>query len=101
VNIFVMQNLFRDFKNSCMEHTSHLMVCHFVSALGILLLRQSWQQVHSTEDEFDVDISTEIEVSVDDTKAVRAASVMEFDAGNVVGKLMAFISQLRLCGEDT
>ena len=69
MNIFVMQNLFHDFKNSCIEHTSHLMACHFISMLGIPLLQQS-QQVHSMEDEFDVDTSTEIEVSVDDTEAI-------------------------------
>ena len=84
-----------------MEHTAHLMACHFVKELGIPLLRQSRQQVHSTEDEFDVDTSTEIEVSVDDAEAIQAVSITEFDAGDVVGKLMAFVSQLRLCGEDT
>jgi len=48
-----------------MEHTVHLMAYHFVKALGIPLLRQSPQQVHSSmEDEFDIDTSTEIEVSV-------------------------------------
>ena len=100
--LFCNMKSFCDFKNSCMEHTVHLMACHFVKALGIPLLRQSRQQVHSsTEDEFNVDTSTEIEASVDDTEAIQAASITEFDAGDVVSKLMAFVSQLRLCSEDT
>jgi len=41
-----------------------------------------------------------ITVSVDDAEAIQVAST-EFDAGNVVSKLMAFVSQLWLCGEDT
>ena len=94
--------LFCDFENSCMEHIVHLMACHFIKALSIPLLWQSCQQVHSsTEDEFNVDTSTEIEASVDDTEAIQAASITEFGAGDVISKLMAFISQLQLCGEDT
>ena len=52
------------------------------------------------EDEFDVNMSMEVEVSVDDAEAIEVAFITDFDAGNVVGKLMAFVSQLQLCGED-
>lgn len=43
----------------------------------------------------------EVEASEDDLDAIHEASVTHFDAGDVVGKLMALVSQLRLCGEDT
>ena len=36
-NILLYKTFF-DFRNSCMEHTIHLMACHFVGALGIPLL---------------------------------------------------------------
>jgi hypothetical protein len=43
----------------------------------------------------------EVEPSVDDVDALCEASLTNFNAGDVVGKLMALIAQLRACGEDT
>ena len=100
----------------------HLGACHFVGALGIPGVLQSKRRVQKActsedtaagdteqdeneegkeDEDFDVDTSMEVEASEDDLDAVREASVTDFDAGDVVGKLMALISQLRLCGEDT
>ena len=53
------------------------------------------------DDKFDVDTSMEVEPSADDAEALLETSNVEFDAGDVVGKLMAFIAQICLCGEDT
>ena len=36
----------------------------------------------------------EVEALGDDEDAIQEASITEFDAGDVVGKLMAFIAQL-------
>lgn len=106
-------------QNRCIEHTMHLMACHFVKALKIAPLAHAKQQLHAKgkdeieeteeadleagddEDELDVDTSMEVEASADDVEALREASLTDFEPGDVVGKLMAFVSQLRSCGEDT
>jgi hypothetical protein len=46
-------------------------------------------------------VSMEIEASADDVEAMQEALMTEFDAGDVIGKLMAFIAQIRVCGEET
>ena len=71
-------------------------------------------------EEFDVDTCMEVELSADDVNAIQALTTTDFNAGNVnsiqalmtalmttdfdagdvVGKLMAFLSQLRAYGED-
>ena len=84
----------------------HLGACRFVVALNIPAVQKAKQQVHGEEideydEDLDVDTCLEVEASADDVEAIQAASVTDFDAGDVVGKLMAFISQQRLCGEDT
>ena len=38
---------------------------------------------------------------MDDAEAIQMLMVTDFDAGDVVGKLMAFITQLQQCSEDT
>lgn len=90
----------------------------FLDALNILCtswppiswppsLQKSRHHVHGTnigdeyDEELDVETNTNIEASEDDVEAVRAASITDFNPGDVVGKLMAFIAQLRMCGEDT
>jgi uncharacterized protein YacL (UPF0231 family) len=105
------------------------MACHFVKALKIAPLARVKQQLHGAkgkeaeeeaegmdeeaerndeeaeasddDDDLDVDTSMEVEASADDAEALCEASVTDFEPGDVVGKLMAFISQLRSCGEDT
>ena len=104
-SIFIFAQVFH---NRCMEHTMHLAACHFVCTLGILAIfnaRQCAQQGGEDKDdeddeEFDVDTSMEVGASEDDPDAICELSITDFDAGNVVGKLMAFVSQLQLCGED-
>ncbi|KAM6498413.1 Ribonuclease H-like domain containing protein [Amanita muscaria] len=101
----------KEIRGRCIEHTIHLMASHFVSALQITSLHKAKQRIHGPDysdgevdeydEEFDVEISVELEASENDVDAIRAASTVTFDAGDVVGKLMAFISQLRMCGEDT
>jgi hypothetical protein len=52
-------------------------------------------------DVFDVDTSMDIEAAKDDTVAIKATCVTSFRPGDVVGKIMAFIAQLRASSEDT
>ena len=108
----------------------HLMACHFVKALKITPLARIKQQLHGKkakgkeakedsearktdeeveneaeasddDEEMDIDTSMEVEPSADDIDALHEASMTDFKPGDVVGKLMAFVSQLRSCGEDT
>ena len=91
------------------------MASHFVSALNISRLRDTRKRIHvavnkapgtsdhkdleDEEDNFDVDTNMEVEALRDDEDAMREALVTDFDAGNVIGKLMAFIAQLWSCSE--
>ena len=94
----------------------HLMACHFIKALNIPSLAHVKQNLHRREaaveeadqvsdldddEELDIDTSMEVEASADDAEALYEASMTDFEPGDVVGKMMAFIAQLRSCGEDT
>jgi hypothetical protein len=76
------------------------MATHFVKALGIPALSKTKQQI-GIEDDFDIDVSMDIEVSTDNAGEIQMSMITDFDASDVVGKLMAFIAQLRQCSEDT
>ncbi|KAM6502733.1 hypothetical protein JOM56_002710 [Amanita muscaria] len=102
----------KEARGRCIEHTFHLMACHFIKALKIPALATNRRPIHQDasseddgtgngdDDDFDVDTSMEVEAAEDDVLAIREASNPMFDAGDVVGKLMAFIAQLRSCDED-
>ncbi|KAM6492668.1 hypothetical protein JOM56_012392 [Amanita muscaria] len=57
--------------------------------------------VDEYEDDLDIDTSHEIEATADGEEAMLSTLVTEFDAGDVTGKLMAFINQIRSSGEPT
>lgn len=102
----------KEVRGRCIEHTFHLMAWHFIKALRIPALATSRRRIcqdasseddgtgNGDDDDFDVDTSMEVEAAEDDVLAIREASNPMFDAGDVVGKLMAFIAQLRSCDED-
>ena len=84
------------------------MASHFIAALKVPAIRSAHARAHAAGDEgddpnehLDVDTSMEVEASETDTEAIREASVTDFDAGDVVGKVLAFVAQIRACGEDT
>ena len=99
----------------------HLMACHFIKALNIPSLAHVKQHLHGKgkeaeveeadkeaeasdsddDDELDIDTNMEVEASADNAEALHEASMTDFEPGDVVGKMMAFITQLRSCGEDT
>jgi hypothetical protein len=95
----------------CIEHSIHLMVCHFVTALNVPSLGQMKAKLHASSlgqqvvDKFDegldIDTSMKIEASADNAEAMHMAFDIMFEAGDVVGKLMAFIAQLCSCGDNT
>jgi hypothetical protein len=59
------------------------------------------ERVDEFDIEFDVETSMEMEALADDAEAMHAALSTEFDAGDVVGKLLGFIAQIRASSEDT
>ncbi|KAH9977016.1 hypothetical protein BGW80DRAFT_1249827 [Lactifluus volemus] len=86
----------------CIEHTIHLMACHFISALNVPGLAWTKTKIHGSaagglgdepdfEDPFDVDTSLDVDASPEDAEAMLAASVTTFDAGDVI----------RSCNDDT
>ena len=93
------------------------MASHFVSALNISSLQNSQKNIHTIvdnivgdagiddhkdlkdEEDFNVNMNMEVGASWDDDDAIWEASITDFNAGDVVGKLMAFIAQLRSCSE--
>jgi hypothetical protein len=96
----------------CVEHIIHLTAHHFVNGVGIPSSHAIKQKIHTGaandfygidefDENFDVDLSTEIEASAEDVDAMLDAAITDFAVGDVVGKLMAFVAQLRLSSEDT
>ena len=81
----------------CIEHTIHLMACHFVTALNVPGIRRTKQklcqqanednacqqadglnkgeegELNEVNEPFDVDTSMEVEASSDDVEAIHAA----------------------------
>ena len=51
------------------------------------------------EDDSDIDISTEIDVSADDVAAMASTTAVNFGPGDVLGKLLAFVNQVRMSSE--
>ena len=84
---------------------------HFTAALNIPSLEKMKWQIHGTgtgksdEDEFnedyDVDTSMDVEASTNNSEAILDTFVVDFVMGDIIGKVLAFINQIHLCGEDT
>ena len=53
------------------------------------------------EDKEDVDVSMAIDADADDLEAMAAITVTDYDPGDTLGKLMAFVNQLRMSSELT
>jgi hypothetical protein len=47
----------------------------------------------------DIDISTEIDASFDDAAAMALTTTTNFEPGDVLGKLLAFVNQVRMSSE--
>ena len=51
------------------------------------------------DNEADIDVSMEIEANPDDAEAMAATTVVDYDPGDTLGKLMAFVNQVRMSSE--
>ena len=56
-------------------------------------------QAEDEDDNNDIDMSTEIEASSDDVAAMASTTMTDFEPGDVLGKVLAFINQVRMSSE--
>ncbi|KAF5356670.1 hypothetical protein D9757_013203 [Collybiopsis confluens] len=93
-------------RGRCMEHTLHLAAHHFAQALqipSIMKTNQDLRQLSKLFDELDLDIDDSgcIEADDDDADAIIDANCTDFEAGDAVGKIFAFIAQVRASDHAT
>ncbi|KAF5338265.1 hypothetical protein D9611_014619 [Ephemerocybe angulata] len=113
----------KEVRGRCISHTVHLGPSHFLKSLKIVGVVASKKKLRkpkptpapnaddsdddevSPEDEYDedldVDMNMAVEASLDSPEEVIETTVVEYDPGDVIGKVMAFVNQFRSCGEGT
>jgi len=88
----------------------HRAAYHFLNALHIPSLMKTKRALRAgeesengeeeeEEDDDDVDVSTDIEASADDVVAMALTTVTDFEPGDVLGKLLALVNQVRMSSE--
>jgi hypothetical protein len=93
-----------------MHHAAY----HFLKALHIPSLTATKRKIHRTKggeevdaddadddegDSDDIDVSLEIEASADDVEAMLLTTIVDFEPGDVLGKLLSFVNQVRMSSE--
>lgn len=53
------------------------------------------------DEDLDVDTSMDVEADESDAAALLATQIIDYTPGDILGKLLAFINQLRSCSEPT
>jgi hypothetical protein len=56
---------------------------------------------YDNDDKFNIEVNMEIEATSDDIEAMLGTTITNFKAGDVVGKVMAFVNQLLPASEPT
>ena len=99
----------------CIDHSIHRAAYHFIKAFGVPSLTNSKQklaqkkldaqetpevEVGNEDDRGDIDVSLEIDATAIDTEAMLDATVTSFDPGYTLGKLLAFVNQVRMSSEE-
>ena len=86
----------------------HRAAYHFIKALHIpsftkakcnLQAGTEPAEEENKDDSNDIDMSTEIEASSDDVTAMALTTMTDFEPGDVLGKLLAFVNQVRMSSE--
>jgi hypothetical protein len=77
----------------------HRAAYHFIKTLHIPSLTITKSTLQEKNDDNDIDISTEIEASSDDVAAMASTTTTDFEPGDVLGKLLAFVNQVRMSSE--
>jgi len=55
---------------------------------------------NEVEVEDDVDVSTDVDASAEDAEAMAETLVVDFEPGDTIGKLLAYVNQVRISSED-
>jgi len=92
----------------------HQAAYHFIKALGVLSLMKTKRKLTQKagakddkgvgveddeaddEDEAIIDVSMDIEASADDAEAMAATTVVDYDSGDTLGKLLALVNQVQM-----
>ena len=101
----------------CIDHSMHRAAYHFIKTLHIPSFTNAKRALQAVAEENDdrpedsdhgdgdhgdgddIDMSTEIEASSDDVAAMASTTMTNFEPGDVLGKLLAFINQVRMSSE--
>ena len=51
------------------------------------------------DDNADIDVSMDIDASADDLEIMQSTTIVDFDIGDAIGKLLAFVNQVRMSSE--
>jgi hypothetical protein len=88
----------------------HRAAYHFINTLHIPSFMKTKRNLQAAaeeenvdqpdnEDDGDIDTSTDIEASSDDVAAMASTTTTNFEPGDVLGKVLAFINQVRMSSE--
>ena len=99
----------------CIDHSMHRAAYHFIKALSISSLTSTKSKLHTAEKDQDgpgdgdgdesemlyddVNVSLKIEAAADDVKAMASTTLVSFDPGDVLGKLLVFVNQVCMSSE--
>ena len=96
----------------CIDHSMHRAAYHFIKAFGVPSLTNSKRKLAkktpdaqetpeagNEDDGGNIDVSLEIDATADDAEAMLDATVTSFDPGDTLGKLLAFVNQVRMSSE--
>lgn len=72
---------------------------HFIKVLGIPSLMHVKKAASDGDDDDEIDTSANVEASSNDVDAMLQTTIVDFDAGDVIGKLLAFVNQVRMSSE--
>ena len=81
----------------------HCAAYHFIKTLHIPSIMKTNNTLDNEPDDLDdggdIDISTEIKASSDNVAAMASTTATDFEPGDVLGKLLAFINQVCMSSE--
>ena len=105
----------------CIDHSMHCAAFHFIKALGVPSrvtrtgkrkrtqnaaddaagdVENDVDDEETLEDDTDIDISMDVDASADDTEGMAETLEVDFEPGDTIGKLLAFVNQVRMSSED-
>ncbi len=57
------------------------------------------EEEDAENDEADVDVSMDLEASADDVEAMAETTIVDFDPGDTLGKILALVNQIRMSSD--